>query len=166
MHPHPRLHRLFHMTLLILVLILIGLKVLILVLKDDEPVLVLKDDEPVLVPSLIQTDSWIEIKANIKALLNCPMICNFYTRHFAQFPLSKQHFRREFTPSLHIWNFRQILRFRRTFLTKCNLTLAVSPTCPQHKPSAYLYATFLSQMRILSEIWIVIQPDLYILLRV
>ncbi len=25
---------------------------------------------------------------------------------------------------------------------KCNLTLAVSPTCPQHKPSAYLLATF------------------------
>ena len=36
------------------------------------------------------------------------------------------------------------------FHKKCNLTLAVSPTCPQHKPSAYLLAAFpiTSQLRI------------------
>ncbi len=32
-----------------------------------------------------------------------------------------------------------IVRFKNK---KCNLTLAVSPTCPQHKPSAYLSAAF------------------------
>ncbi len=43
---------------------------------------------------------------------------------------------------------------------KCNLTLAVSPTCPQHKPSACLQATFsiTSWLRILYEIWIIIEP--------
>ena len=34
------------------------------------------------------------------------------------------------------------IRSSYTNWKKCNLTLAVSPTCSQHKPSAYLLATF------------------------
>ncbi len=40
-------------------------------------------------------------------------------------------------------------RFHGKF-KKCNLMLAVSPTCPQHKPSAYLLTTF----SITSQLWI------------
>ena len=56
-----------------------------------------------------------------------------------------------------------------TIPKKCNLTLAVSPTCPWHKPSAYLPAilSITSHLRIgrgllllaiiLPEIWIIVQ---------
>ncbi len=44
---------------------------------------------------------------NIKAPLKCPARCNFFAEPFAQSPLAGNFVRREFTPSLDIWNFRQ-----------------------------------------------------------
>ncbi len=48
-------------------------------------------------------------------LLKCAARCNFSVGHFAQFPL--QNFRREFTPSPDIWNFRRTCPARPADLT-------------------------------------------------
>ena len=40
-----------------------------------------------------------------------------------------------------IYNYELTVQWHK-WAQKCNLTLAVSPTCPQHKPSAYSVATY------------------------